>query len=112
MYKIMVHISADNDFNDDRVCVQLELPAVPRKGEILCLGNDIVKILEDKAKADLETAQSYAPKWFYGRSYECSCPKNENLEDLSFSDAMYITSVLFHANSDIIHVEIDRETGE
>ena len=103
----MVHIKNENTYIDDNVCVQIELPAVPRKGEILYLQNDLKQVLEDKVKSNLEVAREYAPKWFYGHSYNCEEPKQVNLTDLSFDDAINVDSVAFNANSEIIHIELD-----
>ena len=103
----MVHIKNENTYIDDNVCVQIALPAVPRKGEILYLQNDLKQVLEDKVKSNLEVAREYAPKWFYGHSYNCKKPNQENLIDLSFDDAINVDSVAFNANSEIIHIELD-----
>lgn len=103
----MVHIKNENTYIDDNVYVQIELPAVPRKGEILYLDNDLKQVLEDKAKSNLEVAIKYAPEWFYGHSHNCEELKQENLTDLSFDDAIYVDSVAFHANSEIIHIELN-----
>jgi len=107
MYKIMVHIRNENTYIDDNVCVQIELPAVPRKEDVLYLDHDLRRILEDKARSSLDVARRYAPKWFYGHSSNCKEPKEENLIDLMFDAAMYIDNVSFIANSDIIHIELD-----
>lgn len=103
----MVHIKNENNYIDDNVCVQIELPAVPRTGEFLYLQNDLKQVLEDKVKSNLEVAREYAPKWFYGNSYNCKELKQENLTDLSFDDAINVDSVAFNANSEIIHIELD-----
>ena len=103
----MVHIKNGYTYIDNNVCVQIELPAVPRKGEFLYLQNDLKQVLEDKVRSDLEIARVYAPKWFYGHSYDCEEPKQENLEDISFDDAIIVDSVAFIANSEIIHIELD-----
>ena len=107
MYKIMIHIKNESTYIDVNVCVQIELPAVPRKGDTLYLDNDLKQVLEDKAKSNLEVARGYAPKWFYGHSYDCKEPKQENLQDLSFHDATNVDSVAFNGNSEIIHIELD-----
>lgn len=92
---------------DDDVCVQIELPAVPRIGETLYLNNDLKQVLVDKVKSNLAVAREYAPKWFYGHSYDCEEPKQEDLINISFDDAIRVDSVSFNANSEIIHVELD-----
>ena len=106
MYKIRVHINNENEYIDNRVFVDIELPAVPRKGEFLYLGDNLSK-LEEKAKEDLTIAKDYSPKWFYGASSACQEPKQENLKDLSFADAIQVSSVAYISGEDIVHVEID-----
>jgi hypothetical protein len=107
MYKIMVHIKNHNEFIDSDVCVEIELPAVPRKGDILFLNEEQIQILENKAKSNLEIAQNYAPKWFYYGSSGCKEPNENNLKDLKFEDAIYVDRVAFNGNSEIIHIELD-----
>lgn len=107
MYKIMVHIKNDNDFIDSNVFVEIELPTVPRKGEILYLNEKQQEILKNKVKSDLKIALNYAPKWFYGHSWECKKPKKKNLKDLNFNDAIYVDIVVFTGDSEIIQIELD-----
>jgi hypothetical protein len=107
MYKIKVHIKNDNDFLDSNVFVEIELPAVPRKGEILYLNEEQQEILKNKAKLNLEIAQNYAPKWFYGASSGCENPKEKNLKDLGFGDAIFVDSVVFSGDSEFIQIELE-----
>ena len=106
MHKIMIYIANDNNFLDSDVCVEIQLPAVPRKGDILYLTDEQMEVLENKAKSDLKIAKYYAPKWFYGDSCSCKEPKQENLQDLSFEDAMYVRDVVYYGNSEI-KIELD-----
>jgi hypothetical protein len=103
----MILIKNDYDFLVSDVGVEIQLPAVPRKGEILYLTDEQIEVLENKAKSDLKIAKYYAPKWFYGDSRFCKEPKQENLQDLSFSDAMYVKEVVYYGNSEIIKIELD-----
>lgn len=107
MYKIKVHIKNDNDFLDSDVFVKIELPAVPRKGEILYLNKIQQEILKKKVKSDLKIAQNYAPKWFYGGSCGCENPKQKNLKDLNFGDAIFVDGVVFTGYSEFIQIELD-----
>lgn len=110
MYKIRVYINKEYGcYNDGNVSIDIELPAVPSRGEVLNLSDDMIHILEEKAKADLEIARDYANKWFYYKSYNCDPHdiKYENLQDLGFSDAIIVTSVMFSANSEIIEILLD-----
>jgi hypothetical protein len=105
MHKIMIYIANDNNFLDSDVCVEIQLPAVPRKGDILYLTDEQIEVLENKAKSDLKIAKCYFPRWFYGdASYKE--PKQENLQDLSFEDAMYVRDVVYYGNSEI-KIELD-----
>lgn len=108
MKTIRVHVSNENDYLDNKVDIQL--PAVPRKGEYLHLPEELRQELEKQACKDLWVAANYAPKWFYAKSYGCTKPGAENLEDLSFSNAVYVSSVAYFANSELIHIEIDSES--
>lgn len=106
MYKIRVHIRNKAVLIDEAVFIDIELPSIPRKGEIVFLDEKLIEELENKAKSSLINSKSYAPKWFYGTSYDCNDPKKENLIDLSFIDAKFVDSVSYRANSDIVHVEL------
>jgi hypothetical protein len=107
MYKIKVHIKNDNDFLDSNVFVEIQLPAVPRKGEILYLNEEQQEILKKKVKSDLKIAVNYAPKWFYGASSGCENPKEKNLKDLDFGDAIFVNDVVFSGDSEFIQIELD-----
>ena len=107
MYKIKVHINNNNQFLDSDVFVEIELPAVPRKGDNLYLTQEQQEILKNKVKSDLKIAQNYAPKWFYRGSSGCENPKEKNLKDLDFGDAIFVDSVAFTGGSEIIEIELD-----
>lgn len=92
---------------DEEVYVNISLPFLPPVGSILHITDEMQLQLEAMAKSSLDIAQRYAPKWFYGKSRNCDEPKDENLEDLSFSDALYVTKILFKANCDIVELEIN-----
>jgi len=109
MVQIKVHIKSDNDFLDERVSVVINLPVVPRAGETLYLTEELRLELETKARMDLRLAAKYAPKWFYGASSQCREPKPENLKDLSFEDALFVSSVAYFADREIVQLEIDDE---
>lgn len=107
MYKIRVHIKNENNYNDEDVFVDIKLPGIPRKKDLLYLTKEQMTILENKVKKSLTIAQCYAPKWFYGRSHECTVPQEKNLDDFSFEDAINVDSIAFYGDSDIIHIELD-----
>ena len=107
MVKVRVHIAGEGLFMDKNVFVEISLPAVPRIGDSFHLIEDMIDHLEKMAKSDIDIACQYFPKWFY------RCPLGEkifngcDLEDLSFSDAVRVSDVLFTANSEIIDIELD-----
>ena len=103
----MVHIKSESNFIDDNVKIQIELPAVPRVGETLYLDECSKGLLEALATYTCKIAKHYFPKWFYGNSYGCKKLKRNNLDDLSFDDAVNVVSVTYKENSDIIHIELD-----
>lgn len=103
----MIHIKTEALFMDENVSVLIELPAAPRKGETIHLDARTQKVLEKKAKSSLDIAYEYYPKWFYGHSCNGQKPKHKNLKDLSFDDAIYVYSVLYIPNSDVIHIELN-----
>ena len=110
--QIRVHIASEFFFMNEDVFVDIETLAVPRIGETLYLTTDQLKTLEDKAKIDTEIASGYAPKWFYGKSYNCKNPKKENLKDLNFSDAIYVSNVLHNIRRNKIEIELSDESPE
>lgn len=106
MKKIRVHIANDTKFMDPKVFVDINLPAIPRKGELIYLKNEQIRELEEKACEDIEDILFYYhPKWFYGYSCDCWTPKNSIIKDFDFGDANTVTDVLY--DEDIIHIELD-----
>ena len=111
MKKVKVHVANEYDFMDSRVAIDILLPATPRKGETLYLKDEQLRELEKQACQNLNIASLYYPKWFYGHSYNCDDPKESNLKDLGFDDAIFISSVAYNADEDIIYIEIDSIGG-
>ena len=107
MYKIKVHIKNENEFIDSNVFVDIELPAIPGIGEVLYLNEEQREILEKKAISDLSIAENYFPKWFYYGSSNYKEVEEKILENLLFQDAIFVDSVVFTANSNVIQIELD-----
>lgn len=107
MKKVQVHVANECSFMDSRVFIDIQLPATPRKDEILYLKAEQFIELKRQACQNLNIAKDYSPKWLYGHSCNCDDPKESNLKDLGFEDAINISSVAYDADEDIIHVEID-----
>lgn len=106
MIKIRVHVHNEELFMDEKVFVDIELPFVPQKGDALFLTEEHKNELVQQAKSSLIIAKRYSPKWFYGGSFHCKNPNEENLEDLSFDDALTVHQVCYFANEDLVHLEI------
>lgn len=106
MIKCKIYIFSGNDFLDEKVCVEISLPCAPFIGSYLQLGDELKTELENKAKSSVNTALKYAPKWFYFGSKNVGAITDENLKDLSFADALYVSSVTFKANQDILFIEL------
>ena len=101
----MIHIESDI-FMDEDVQILIGLPFVPRIGEFIELDYNTRTTLENMAKSDLENIRNYAPTYFYGDSYKCLEPTQENLKDFSFVDAKIVKNVLYYPEDEIIHIEI------
>lgn len=109
MIRCRVHIKNELEYMDGDVFVEVELPCLPPVGSILWLSNQERKVLERMATKHTNIARRYAPRWFYGDSHSCSNPKEENLKDLSFSDANKVTDILFSKNREFVDIEIQDE---
>jgi hypothetical protein len=105
MIKCKVFIYSGNGFLDQHVSVEITLPSVPYVGSYLQM-SDLKDELELKAKSSPEIAQKYWPKWFSGSSKHSEKIELENLKDLSFADAMYVSSVTFKANDEYLYIEM------
>jgi hypothetical protein len=113
MIKIRVHIDGENDFTDnvfmdERVYKEITLPSVPCVGSFLMLDKNM---LHDKVKSSLDIAENYLG-WFYGRTYS-KIEKNlnykltiEDLENLSFDDAIVVKKVCYCEGENYVSVEI------
>ena len=108
MYRVRVHVQNEFVAMDNHVWVDITLPVPPRTGETLFLDGKLRKELESKATSSLYIAGFYAPMWFYRKSYDCKNPKEENLEDLSFEDALDIVRIVYNSNDEVIYIEIGR----
>lgn len=108
MIKVRIHIKNENTGSfDNRVCVNVELPASPRKGEVIYLSAELRGQLESKVRANLNVAKDYAPKWFYNASFDCREPNQKDLENFGFDDALFVCSVAYKPNSEVVLVELD-----
>ena len=108
MFKIRIHVyTTSNTFFDENVFVDVNLPGIPRKGDYINIGYELLCELESKATSDINIAKEYY-EWFYGKSYGIKKDdiKKENLDDLSFSDAILVQNVLWIPSSNIVQVEI------
>lgn len=110
MKNIRVHIVSE-EYMDEDVYADIKLPSIPNIGDTLYIGTDALLLLQAKATFSLNIAQRYCPKWFYGNS--CKVTPNElgyeNLSDLSFEDAIFVSSVSYKANQNIVEIELTDE---
>ena len=91
MIKCRVYIENDDGFNDDKVYVDIELPAAPRVGEALFLSEKHQIALEEMG---------------YGASHDIDCVKEENLKDFGFDDALLVSSVTYKSEENFMRIEI------
>lgn len=106
MIKCRIHVQCEKDYMDKHVYVEINLPCLPPVGSVLNIGEELKENLKKMAISDIKIATKYAPKWFYNSSFSCSMPKENNLKDLSFDDAAYVSTVSFYANKDYVDIEI------
>jgi hypothetical protein len=102
--KVRVHISNEDYFMDEKVFADVYLPAYPRIGERLIISVNAWNELTKKIFNDLKHAQNYL-HLIYG--CECKHIKKENLKNLDFGNYNYISDVLYVADEDLIHVQLD-----
>lgn len=112
MIKVKIYIKSEQALYEEEVFIDAILPHIPNKGNIVFLENEQQYELESKAKSNLDIANKFAPKWFWGHSsgierYEV---KEENLKDLSFGEAMWVHNVVYEPNSEIVKIVIGDDT--
>jgi hypothetical protein len=105
MIKCKLHIYSGAYYMDEDVCIEVNLPCLPPINAIL---NCDKEELENKARSELRIANTYSD-WFYGKSSNIETVKQENLEDLTFDDAIYVYSIEFNANEDYVHILLNSE---
>jgi hypothetical protein len=106
MYKVRIHIENDCTFMDNQVFTDIAIATAPRVGEYVQLSDDQFIELSDKASVSIDVAKSYAPRWFQGKSYDCTEPKHENLDDINFEDASEVMRVMYKPADEIIYIEL------
>lgn len=110
MINIRIHIKNNFCEMDSDVSCLIQLPSVPRVGDIVRLSITNIIELENKAKElGLDYLIYYAPKWFYGESCNIGTPTKDNLKDFSFDDAIYVSQVEFISDYDIVNIQLDNE---
>ena len=103
MVKCRIHIENDGGANDDKVYVDIELPAAPRVGEILFLSGKHQLSLEEMGKKDMKNLNYYL-KWFSGASEYKHI--EENLKEFGFDDALLVSSVIYSSEENFMRIEI------
>ncbi len=107
MHKFKLHVKTDNMYFDDKVFVNIQLPHTPRKGEVIYLKPEHYDELEKLAKCDLDIANEYAPKWFYGSSNNIIDLTEKDLENLQFGDANTVSNIIYEADKDVTHIILE-----
>lgn len=112
MIKVKIYIKSEQALYDEDVFIDALLPCIPNIGNLIFLKNEQQYELEKKAKTNLDIANKFTPKWFWGHSsrIEYGDIKEENLKDLSFGDAMYVHNVVYEPNSEIVKIVIGDDT--
>lgn len=105
MLKIRVYFFNQANFHDEKLFVDILLPAVPRKGEMVRLSERHHEILAEKLGKDLDHAGDYL-HYFYGASHDIEVVKKGNLKDLCFTDAKYVTDVSYDTDDDFVSIEL------
>lgn len=93
--EVRVFIETNANYTDHDVFIRVDLPSVPRKGEAVYLETEQRKELERRACSSVSKASEYAPKWFFRKSHDCVEPKEEDLKNLSFIDAVEVNRVFW-----------------
>lgn len=108
MIKVKIYIKSEHALFEEEVFIDALLPCIPNIGNLIFLGNEQQNELEKKAKTNLDIANKFTPKWFWGHSsgIEYGDIKEENLKDLSFDEAMYVHNVVYEPNSEIVIIVI------
>lgn len=109
MIKAKVFVENHEGFTDMPIYCEVEIPAVPSRGDWLILSEDKRKEMEDtlKKKENWKLIPYYS-KWFYGHSrmVGSSNLSEKNLKDFGLDDARIVTDVLFWADKDFICIEL------
>jgi hypothetical protein len=92
--------------NDDKVHIDVELPCLPHKGDILYITKGQRYSLLQQARKTLGIASRYAPKWFYCGSSGCEHPMPKDLKNMSFSDAIIVNHISFDTSEDFVRIEL------
>jgi hypothetical protein len=114
MIKVRIYIKSDYSLYEEGVFISVLLPHIPSKGNVIYLDNKQTSELELKAKKNLDTANKFAPTWFYNGSSNIKYGdvKKNNIKDLSFDDAVWVYNVVYKPNSKIIRIIINNDPNE
>lgn len=112
MIKVRIYIKSEYSLFESEVFIDALLPHIPSKGNIIYLDEQQESELELKAKSSLDIANKFAPRWFYGHSGNVEYGEviEENLKDLSFTDAMFVHNVIYEPNSEIVKIVMGDDT--
>ena len=109
--KLRAHIFNHADALDSDVFVDIQLPHLPRVGDVVYLSFREKQILEEKAKTKLSIATRYFDKWFYGiGNIEELTPRY--FDKICFDDAIFVCGVYFNTENDFIQIELNDDSKE
>ena len=118
MIKCRLHIFNPATAMDEDVYAECLLPAIPEIGSSIHMSNECEVQLELMARESVDVAEKYYPEWFY-QIDKTKDLKPEDLENLSFGDAIYVIAVTYTTNNEWVDIELhdfwihpDREFDE
>lgn len=92
MYKIIVHVKNEKILFDPKICIEINLPFIPKRGDFILLNDSLIAELEDKA---FKYDHYRIPKWR---------PDNNTF---SFFTLEYVDRVGYIADTDEIHIDMN-----
>jgi hypothetical protein len=106
MIKAYIHITNHTEFMDEKVRVEIKLPALPIQGSHITLSEKTLLILEEKARVS-DSCYNYHPEWFRGETDE-DFEELENYDCLTFIDAQLIDEVLMYEDDEHVYIELKK----
>ena len=109
MIHCKIYVENECDYLPEEVYIDIFLPCLPHINDTISIGENLLEELQNKAKSKLEIGRRYS-RWLFGKSRNINNSNNitiDNLKDLSFGDAQFVTSINFVANESYVQIEIN-----